>query len=58
MEKYTTVMIYEDPITQLKPEGEALLLRRECVIGDGLESWKVCFKGEDGGVYSRAIKVS
>lgn len=52
------VMIYEDPITETKPEGKATLLRKmgECTTEGGLESWRVCFAGDDGGVYERLIK--
>ena len=53
--KHTKVMIYEDPMTETKPEGKALLLRK---MHDeaGMERWKVCFVGEDGAVYERVIK--
>jgi hypothetical protein len=53
------VIIYEDPLTELKPEGKATLLhkvRDEC---DGLELWKVCFIDDElyaGEVYERLIK--
>ena len=56
MKKHTIVMIYQDPITQEKPEGEALLLRKVADWPDGLERWKVCFRGEDGEVYERTIR--
>jgi hypothetical protein len=55
-QKHTKVMIYEDPITQQKPEGKALLLHKIQDLPDGLERWKVCFAGEDGAVYERTIK--
>ena len=58
MEKHTKVTIYHDPITQLKPEGKALLLHKVGTLPDGLEKWKVCFAGDDGAVYTRVIKVS
>ena len=54
--KHTNVMIYEDPITCQKPEGKACLLHKVGDLGDGFERWKVCFAGEDGGVYVRNIK--
>jgi hypothetical protein len=54
---HTTVMIYEDPITQQKPEGKACLLHKMESLPDGIERWKVCFEGDDGGVYERNIKV-
>jgi len=51
------VMIYEDPMTEKKPEGKATLLSQiKEVTVPGLEYWKVCFKGDDGGVYKRFIK--
>jgi len=57
METHETVMVYEDPITEQKLEGEACLLHKIDDLGNGLERWKVCFRGEDGGVYERTIKV-
>ena len=56
MEKHTIIMIYEDPITQLRPEGKACLLSKFKDLSDGLEMWHVCFEGEDGAVYLRTIK--
>jgi hypothetical protein len=50
------VMIYEDPITEQKPEGKACLLHKIDDLPHGLERWKICFEGEDGGVYERNIK--
>ncbi len=42
------VTIYEDPITQLKPEGDATLVREyRPDTGDGLSMWEVQFDGED-----------
>ena len=52
------VMIYQDPITELKPEGKACLLHKIQTLSDGLERWKVCFAGDDGGVYERTIKAN
>lgn len=54
------VMIYEDPVTQARPEGKAVLLSRvpgdfEAVDGRSIERWNVCFEGDDGGVYERFI---
>lgn len=39
------VMIYEDPYTRLKPEGQAVLLRRLAVLGGvpAAERWMVRF---------------
>ena len=50
------VMIYQDPITELKPEGKATLLHRIQKLSDDLERWKVCFAGDDGEVYERTVK--
>ena len=58
MKVHDIVMVYEDPITQQKPEGKACLLHKIDDMGDGLERWKVCFEGEDGAVYERTIKAS
>jgi len=59
MKKHTKVIIYHDPITRQEPEGKALLLRKVSDEGSWegkkLERWKVCFEGEDGGVYERRI---
>ena len=53
---HQTVMIYQEPITETKPEGKAVLLHRIGSLSDGLERWKVCFEGDDGEVYERIIK--
>ncbi len=57
MKVHEIVTIYEDPITQQKPEGKACLLHKVLNLSDGLERWKVCFEGEDGAIYERTIKV-
>lgn len=45
-------MIYSDPITRLKPEGEARLLKMSIPDqGDGLEYWEVRFEGESKTYY-------
>lgn len=50
------VMIYEDPITQLRPEGIATLNRKlESDQGDGMSRWEVTFKDEPFRHYERAI---
>ena len=51
--KLNIVMIYEDPITQTKPEDKARLLHKISNTGDGLEVWSVRF--EDGQVTTRTI---
>ena len=56
MKTHEMVMIYHDPITQLKEEGKACLLHKVSDLPDGLECWKVCFTGDDGAVYVRVIK--
>lgn len=49
------VMVYQDPITQQNPEGEAVLLQKEIDdLADGLEYWQVSFEGDEG-VYARVI---
>ena len=56
----TVMMIYQDPITQKKPEGEAKLIKREddhhgpARPGD-CERWTVEFLSEPGATYSRLI---
>ena len=57
MKVHDIVIVYEDPITQQIPEGKACLLHKLYDLPDGLERWKVCFEGEDGGVYERYIKI-
>lgn len=52
------VTIYQDPITQKVPEGEAVLLHKVRNLSDGQELWKVCFKGDDGEVYERIIQTN
>ena len=58
MDKHTMVMVYQDPVTCLKPEGKACLLHKVCDLSDGMERWKVCFEGDDGGVYERTINTA
>jgi hypothetical protein len=53
MKKGDIVTIYEDPITQEKPEGEAQLIVKENV-SDELQYWKVKFL-DDGFVCERWI---
>ena len=55
LNKHTKVTIYEDPLTEQKPEGKAVLLSKVKDITPELERWNVCFEGEDGGVYQRDI---
>jgi hypothetical protein len=50
------VMVYEDPITEQKPEGKAKLLAFVNNFGE-LENWEVKFL-DDGTVTTRAIKVT
>ena len=47
------VTIYEDPITQRQPEGNATLVELVSRLADG-EIWEVRFKGEDD-TYQRLI---
>lgn len=44
------VEIYEDPITQKKPEGQAILVRMKRYMPDHLEYWQVRFPSDDPGV--------
>jgi len=60
MKKGDVVMIYEDPVTEQKPEGPSELLK--LISSDGqldensrLEIWKVKFL-DDGIVTERSIK--
>ena len=54
--KGMTVIIYQDPLTQLKREGKAKLIRQERPdVGDGLEMWIVRFEDEPGETYPRTI---
>lgn len=57
MKKGDVVMIYQDPITQKKPEGKAKLLKLEIRDKSGeMEYWKVLFKNEDE-TYFRWVKI-
>ena len=46
-----TVTIYEDPITQLKPEGKATIIKFEGSLGDGLAQYYVHFVGDPRGLH-------
>lgn len=54
------VMIYEDPITKLKPEDVGTLVAwkpdAHGTVPDGYETWSVRFKGERG-AYIRTFAV-
>ena len=55
MKKGTTLMIYQDPITEMKEEGKAELIR---LVTKNLntEDWRVKFVGEkDGQTFRRTI---
>lgn len=54
MKKGDKVMIYEDPVTQLKPEGEAKLIKK-IEEHHGMEYWVVNFLS-DGYDVQRSIK--
>ena len=58
MIKGDIVMIYQDPITQLKPEGKARLVCKIMDWEDGIERWRVHFL-EDGPdeTFERNIKI-
>jgi hypothetical protein len=49
-----TVTIYEDPVTKMKPEGNAKLIRFVQALPNGLEEWSVRFQGEQA-KYFRTI---
>ena len=54
------IIVFEDPITEKKPEGKAILIRKIGLIGSGLEgwdlhSWRVRFL-DDGMVTERTIR--
>ena len=42
-----TVTVFEDPITQTKPEGYARLIKKEYATNDDLECWTVKFPDDD-----------
>lgn len=60
MFKGNIVKVYEDPVTEQKEEGEAVLIRklREVQMGDFvIEYWNVHFLDDmEGEVFERAIK--
>ena len=56
LKKGQRITIYAYPLTKLKPEGEAVLLKRiRPDDGDGLETWLVEFVSEPGELYHRTI---
>lgn len=60
MKKGDIVMVYQDPLTQNKPEGKAKLLHlwdnRDFYKGTRFEVWEVQFQDEDGRKCERVIK--
>jgi hypothetical protein len=48
------VMIYEDPVTKEKPEGQATLRELYRSVGT-LTIWRVVFDDEPGQYYERSI---
>lgn len=54
LEKGQIVTIYEDPITQKKPEGKAKLIKRHHIV-DNMEYWQVEFLDEKGAYRNRHI---
>lgn len=52
---YAPVMIYADPVTKLKPEGKAHLVRKIMDMSDGQELWKVHFDEDDSIFFDRII---
>jgi uncharacterized protein YpmB len=62
MEKGQVVTVYQDPITEVYPEGKAKLIRRleDCGLArdKGVEFWEVAFLEDEGEeTYNRFIKV-
>ncbi len=52
-----TVEIYEDPISEKKPEGKAKLISLDIKdVGDGLEYWSVQFLEDYEDITQRFIK--
>jgi len=56
MKKGDIVQVYEQPLTQTKPEGEAKLVSFIQKLNTRVELWRVKFI-EDGQIVSRAIKI-
>ena len=56
MERGDIVTIYEDPITETKPEGKARLIQKTDLINPGLEYWAVMFLDSKDGPLYRFIK--
>ncbi len=57
LKKGQVVTIFEDPISRLKPEGKATLVKFESKDNDGIynmERWQVRFQG-DSETFSRKI---
>lgn len=58
MKKGDIVSIYDDPLTETKPEGKAYLVKFLSQTGNvGVEYWRVRFV-DDNFVADRAIKVN
>ena len=55
MKKWQTIMIYEDPLTCEKPEGNAQLIRK-IKEDKTFEYWEVSFVGDPYGTCRRKIK--
>ena len=49
------VTIYEDPLTELKPEGKAVLLEKTEMETEDAEYWIVSFEGKSD-VFYRWVK--
>jgi len=56
MKRGDIIQVYEQPLTQTKPEGEAKLVSFIQKLNTGVELWRVKFI-EDGQIVSRAIKI-
>lgn len=56
MKSGDTIVVYEDPLTKEKPEGKAVLLRKNGTVGPEMERWMVRFE-DDGFEAERFIAV-
>ena len=58
MKRGQQVIIYEDPVTEQKPEGIAILVKQLPYTMPGYERWTVRFPDEPtSGTYERTIKI-
>jgi len=55
MKKNDLVIVYEDPITRERLEGQAKLIKKIQDLSDGYESWSLEFTDELGDHYTRLV---